>query len=162
MKRGSLSQGFFTLGIAGLFLAGFFLLVIFGAATYRDTVEGQGENNRTRALVSYLSTCLRANDREGALSWEAYTERDGLNGALLTISDGDSGYALRIYQWEGRLLEDYGPVDAPLQPEDAQVLGETALFEIQEKDGLAYVVTDGGKVPLRLRSGLVLRCGNES
>ena len=162
MKRGSFSQGVFTLGIAGLFLAGFFLLVTFGAATYRETVEGQGENNRTRSLVSYLSTCLKANDRAGALSWEACTEQDGLNGALLTIADGDSGYALRIYQWEGQLLEDYGPADGPLQPEDAQVLGETALFEIQERDGLAYVVTDGGEVPLRLRSGLVLRCGKES
>ena len=80
----------------------------------------------------------------------------------MTIADGDSGYALRIYQWEGQLLEDYGPADGPLQPEDAQVLGETALFEIQERDGLAYVVTDGGEAPLRLRSGLVLRCGNES
>ena len=94
MKRGSFSQGFFTLGIAG-----FFLLVTFGAATYRETVEGQGENNRTRALVSYLSTCLKANDRAGALSWEACTEQDAMNGALFTIADGDSAYALRIYQW---------------------------------------------------------------
>ena len=58
MKQdGNLPMAFYTMGIACLFLAGFFLLVFFGARSYRDAVTGQTENNQSRVLLSYLSTC---------------------------------------------------------------------------------------------------------
>ena len=42
MKRNSKSlMVFYTIGIAALFMAGFLLLVLFGALTYRDTTMGQ-------------------------------------------------------------------------------------------------------------------------
>ncbi len=152
MKRQSQPQAFFTLGIAGLFLAGFFLLVTFGAATYRQAVEGQAANNRTRALLSTLSTSLRAHDHAGGA--EVRTgEEQGVEGPVLVIRDRDSGYALRLYRWEGKLLEDYGPAEGPLWPEEAQVLGETEVFRIEESNGVPYAVTDEGKVPLLMRSG---------
>ena len=44
--------GLYTIGIAALFLAGFFLLVVFGAQSYRNTVAGQNGNMRSRALLS--------------------------------------------------------------------------------------------------------------
>ena len=36
--------GLYTIGVAALFLAGFFLLVVFGAQSYRNTVAGQNGN----------------------------------------------------------------------------------------------------------------------
>lgn len=160
MKKQSQPQAFFTLGIAGLFLAGFFLLITFGAATYRQAVEGQAQNNRMRVLLNYISTCLRANDHADALTVEPQG-RDGVEGPVLDISDRDSGYALRIYQWQGRLVEDYAPADSPLQPQQAQVLGETRVFQVVEEHGVPYIVTDEGRAPLRLRSGGMVRCGHE-
>ncbi len=145
MNRKSQSQAFFTLGIAGLFLAGFFLLVTFGAATYRQAVEGQAANNRARALLGYISTCVRASDHAGGVEVQ--------KGPVLVVRDRDSGYALRIYQWDGKLVEDYAQDGAPLSPEDAQVLGETAVFEIQQQGSLLTVSTDEGQAFLRLRSG---------
>ena len=63
MKKNSGSPvAFYTMGIAVLFLAGFFLLVVFGAQTYRSVAAGQDQNNRSRALLSYLSTCVKAVD----------------------------------------------------------------------------------------------------
>lgn len=153
MKREHKPQAFFTVCIAGLFLAGFFLLVAFGAATYRDAVESQAGNNRARALLSYLSTCLHANDHEGALGF--FPEgAGGVEGPVLAIKDKDSGYAVHLYLWGGRLLEEYAPVDGELHPEDAQVLGETGVFRVEERGGILYVETDEGELPLRLRSGL--------
>ena len=150
MKRGERSPlGLYTIGIAALFLAGFFLLVVFGAQSYRDTVAEQNDNGATRTLLSYLSTCVRANDTAGAVS-----VRDSELGPVLVVADGETGYALRLYRTESGLVEDFAAVDAALRPEEAELIGATDTFEITElSDGLLAVDTDAGRVLLRLRSG---------
>lgn len=140
---------FITMGIAGLFLAGFFLLVIFGAQTYRGIVEGQTRNNHTRELLGYLATCARANDSQGAVRI-----LDNGGRPVLVIADGSSGYALRIYQHEGVLLEDYGQLESAIEPEGAMVIGETEVFQVEEwQEGIFAVTTDAGVVLFYSRSG---------
>lgn len=149
MKRERSSPlGFYTIGIAALFLAGFFLLVVFGAQSYRNTVTGQNENMSARSLLSYLATTARAYDTADGV---AVTE--GEDGPVLFFADGSTGYGLRIYRREGWLLEDYAAVGAPLLPEDAQRIGETERFDIEELGGgLLRVTTDAGRVLLYSRS----------
>lgn len=146
-KDGGLS-GIYTMAVAGFFLAGFFLTVVFGAQTYRAIVAGQARNNQARVLLSYLSTCVRQNDTPGAVS---ILEEDGRT--VLSIADGDTGYALRIYQEGDSLLEDYGEAGAKLYPDSAQTIGETRVFRIEDLGGDTYaVVTDAGRVLFCLRS----------
>ena len=71
MREKTSPLGYYTIGIAALFLLGFLLLIIFGAQVYRDTAGGQDDNNRTRALRSYLVTCTSSaaadhRDQDGA------------------------------------------------------------------------------------------------
>lgn len=148
MKRESGWSGIYTMAVAGLFLAGFFLTVVFGARTYRDIVAGQSRNNQARALLSYLSTCVRQNDTAGAISlWE----EDGKT--VLAVADGDTGLAIRIYQIEDRLVEDYGEIGEELYPEAAQTIGETKEFRVEELGEDTYAVfTDAGRVLFCLRS----------
>ncbi len=147
--RGGSKVGFYTMGVACLFLTVFFLTVVFGAQTYRKIVAGQTGNNETRALLSYLTTCMKANDTEGAV--RIYQE-EGIS--VLSIADGSSGYGLRIYQYEGSLLEDYGKLDSALNPAAAQVIGETEVFRAEEVAPDTYAVTtDEGKVLFRSRCG---------
>ena len=142
--------GLFTIGVAALFLAGFFLLVVFGAQSYRNTVAGQNGNMRSRALLSYLSTTVKACDAAGAVS---LTE-DPEVGRVLVLADGSSGYAVRIYHRDGILLEDYAAADTPLRPEEAQRIGETRQFEAEKLSGdVLKLKTDAGSVLLHLRSG---------
>lgn len=151
MKRSSESSplGFYTIGIAALFLAGFLLLVVFGAQSYRDTVALQDGNMQTRAILSYLATTVRANDTAGSV-----TVRDGEDGQVLVVEDGGSGYALRIYRRDGRLLEDFAALDAELDPEKAEVIGATETFDIEQlPGGVLRVDTDEGSVLLHVRSG---------
>ena len=101
MKRDGGLSGIYTMVVAGLFLAGFFLTVVFGAQTYRQIVAGQTRNNQARVLLSYISTCVRLNDTPGAVS---VLEEEGR--PVLSIADGDTGFALRIYQEGDRLVED--------------------------------------------------------
>lgn len=146
-NRSNSLLGLYTMGIAALFLAGFLLLVTFGAHTYRDAAGNQAENNESRALLSYLSTCVKNSDAAGEI-W--VTEDD--YGPVLVIGDG-SGYALHIYQKDGQLLEDYHRVGGPLFPEEAAVLGETDVFSVVTERGLMTITTDAGLVLLHLRSG---------
>ena len=142
--------GFYTIGVAALFLAGFFLLVVFGAQSYRNTVAGQNGNMQSRALLSYLSTTVKACDAAGAVS---LTE-DPEVGRVLVLADGSSGYAVRIYHRDGILLEDYAAADTPLRPEEAQRIGETRQFEAEKPSGdVLKLMTDAGSVLLHLRSG---------
>lgn len=148
MKRNGGLSGIYTMAVAGIFLAGFFLMVIFGAQTYRNIVAEQTGNNQERALLSYISTCVRMNDTEGAVS---VAEEAGE--PVLVIRDGESGYALRIYRHGDCLVEDYGQVDGDLSPDMAQVIGETREFRVEELGNDTYaVITDAGRVLFGLRS----------
>lgn len=139
--------GYYTIGIAALFLAGFLLLVVLGAHSYRNTVAVQDGNMQTRALLSYLATIVKGNDSAGSV-----TVAEGESGQVLIVADGDSGYAFRIYRREGLLLEDYAALDSPLQPEEAQTIGRTGLFRVEKSGSLLTVETDAGRVLLHLRS----------
>ena len=148
-KTGQGGLGLYTIGIAALFLAGFFLLVVFGAQSYRNTVGGQYRNMHSRALLSYLSTTVKAYDAEGGLR----IDEDKDVGKVLVLLEGRSGYALRIYRADGCLVEDYARADTSLRPEEAQVIGTTERFEpVLTSDGLLSVNCDAGKVLLHLRS----------
>ncbi len=151
MRKGNHSPtGLYTIGIAALFLAGFFLLVVFGALSYRNTVNRQNGNMRSRALLSYLSTTVKAYDSLDAVSLPLDPEF----GQMLILQDGSSGYALRIYHRDGVLLEDYAAAESELRPEEAQRIGETERFEAASlSDGVLRLETDAGSVLLHLRSG---------
>lgn len=150
MKKSAGSPvGFYAMGVACLFLAAFLLTVIFGARTYRGIVAGQAEHNEARAILSYLSTCARSLDREGAV---AVYEEDGMT--VLSIADRGSGYGLRIYLHEGSLVEEYGQLGTALVPESAQVIGHSSLFQVEETGERTYAVTtDGGRVFFHSRCG---------
>ena len=140
------------LGIAVLFLAGFLLLVVFGAQSYLKTVAGQDDNMHKRTLTSYFSTAVRDYDTRGAITVE-----DSVYGPVLIIADADSGYALRLYRRStdkgSELMEDLAPLGEPLTPESAQVIGQTEVFSIEDQgDGLLTVRTDAGSILLHIRS----------
>ena len=148
MRDKNTPLGLYTIGIAALFLAGFLLLVILGARSYRDTVAVQRGNMETRALLSYLATTVKANDTAAAVSVER-----GESGDALILTDGERGYALRIYRYDGDLVEEYAAAGTPLSPEDAQVIAPTEVFRAEQtEDGLLRLTTDAGQVLLRLRS----------
>jgi hypothetical protein len=138
--------GLFAIGIAALFLAGFLLLVVFGAKTYRGTVERQRENGQLRAQLSYFSTIVKAGDAAGAVEVQ-----QSAYGPVFVVTD-EVGYALRVYRWEGKLVEDYAAAGTELRPESANVIGETATFTVEEDGGLLRIRTDEGQAVLRLRS----------
>lgn len=139
---------YYAIGALALFLAGFLLLVVFGAKSYQNVVVGQNDNMDRRALGAYIATSVKANDASGAVSIEEFPY-----GQVLVVTDVETGYALRFYRYEGQLVEDFARSGAELAPDKAQPVGATERFELKEEDGLLTVVTDAGRTLLNLRSG---------
>ncbi len=148
-KNRGASPGLWMIGVAALFLAGFFLLVVFGAQSYRRAVGLQEENANARILESYLATAVKGSDRAGSVR----VVREGDFAPVLVIADADSGYALQIYRAGGELLEDYAPLEAEPSPDRSQKIADTESFEILERGDLLELRTDAGRVLVRLRSG---------
>lgn len=141
----------YPLGIFALFLAGFLLLVLFGADIYEDTVNGQVRNNRNRALLSFISTAVRNGDTAGSIAVQDGPEGD----ALVLIEQGDDmEYYTKLYCLEGRLLEEYSDQRWEYDPASAEVIGETELFQIDTAgENLLRVTTDAGSTLLHIRCG---------
>lgn len=136
------------IGMAALFLAGFLLLTVFGAQSFRSTAFGRGGNMDSRALSAYLVTAAKSGDHERAIT----VRRDAAAGDVLVLADGESGYALHVFCADGMLIEDYAPIDAPLSAERAQRIAATQRFEIVDCGGLLEIFTDDGRVLIGVRS----------
>ena len=148
MREKSSPLGYYTIGIAALFLLGFLLLIVFGAGVFRDTAATQDENNQTRALRSYLVTCSQAASPEDV---EVKDEGEGPEGQVLVIRDGGSGYGLHIFLHEGKLKEYYGRLDTVLDPDEAQPIADTSSFSVEKCAEDAYAVTtDAGRAILHI------------
>lgn len=148
-EKNSSGLGLMMISMAALFLAGFFLLVVFGAQSYRGTVSAREDNMNSRALLAYLATVVKANDRAGCIT----AGKDAEMGDILIIADGDSGYATCLYRYEGMLMEDYARMGEKPSPERSSPIAATDRFEILFEDGFIEVFTDAGRVLIHLRSG---------
>ena len=151
-KSRSSPLGLYVIGIAALFLAGLLMLVIFGAQTYQDTVRVQNDNNRFRASLSYITATVRAYDGAGAVSITDMVLNDGTGTQVLTLLDGDTGFAQRIYCSDGKLMEEYARAGAALQPDAGNAVGETTTFEADIDGSILRVRTDEGEVLIHLRA----------
>ena len=150
MNRKSRSPlGIYTIIIAALFMAGFLLLVFFGAGSYRNTVQSQTDNMEIRTLSSYFWTVFKANDQRDAveISESSY-------GTMLSIYDRENSAVIRIYPYEGGLMEEYSDPDLEPVPEDSELIGKTSVFEAEFlEDDVLKIKTDEGTVLVTLRSG---------
>lgn len=146
--KGRNPMAFYTIAVVGLFLAGFFLLVVFGAKSYSNTAAMQSEHMEMRALSAYIATSVKECDAEDAVQ-----EMQGPEGPALVIADGDTGYAKRIFLSGGELMEDYALMEDEINLEEANPIAETKVFEIERPaENLLLVTTDEGTTRITLRS----------
>ena len=82
--------GMYTIGIAALFLVGFLLLVVFGAGSYRGTVDAREQHSQQRALLSYIATSVQQTEL-GHVHVESLSAPAGNSGAAATDTAGTTG-----------------------------------------------------------------------
>ena len=134
-----------ALTIAVLFLV-ILLLVVFTARSYQHGVDSQYENDTQRIVCAYVATAVKDHDGGEVTPMDF----DGYPG--ISIADGDTGFAHKIYLSDGQLLEEYSRTDMPVNPQTASKIGETSLFEIQYiSDNLLEIKTDKGASYVNVR-----------
>lgn len=134
-----------ALTIAVLFLV-ILLLVVFTARSYQHGVDSQYENDTQRIVCAYVATAVK--DHDGG----EVTPMDFDGNPGISIADGETGFAHKIYLSDGQLLEEYSRADMPVNPQTASKIGETSLFEIQYiSDNLLEIKTDKGASYVNVR-----------
>lgn len=123
------------------------ILVVFSAMTYQRSVDIQDANNNSRAVLSYVTTAVKANFG----SRITLEERDGIR--LLAIEEGDTGYEQQIFWSDGQVLENYAKTGTVPKSDNALVIGQAESFALSlEEDDLLKISTDIGTSYVHLRS----------
>lgn len=140
-----------ALALFALLLGCILALAALGGGLYERLARSQRENGEARTTPAYLATQVRAADREGAVRLA-----DGPQGPALVLAEApeEGGYELRIYLYDGWLVEDYAPAGSALAPRQAQPVAVCGRFEPEfTAPGLLRVATDEGTALVALRSG---------
>ena len=118
--------------------------VRFPEGKFENVLRFMGADDRKRSAGAWLLLSY-------ALSNRGIT--DGPEGPVLVIADGNTGYGKRIWQREGHLVEDYAEISEGLSGDQANVIAETSVFEVERPAADRLIVTtDEGRTLITLRS----------
>lgn len=141
----------FTVALFALFVVALLLAILAGTGVYRALRAADGAASGERLSTSLIANAVRATDAAGSVS-----AAEGPEGPSLVLTEHlDSGdYQTRFYLYRGFVVQEYALADAPLAPDAATPVVESASFsfELDEGSGLLRVSTDAGEVLVALRS----------
>lgn len=141
----------FTVALFALFVIALLLAILAGTGVYRALRAADGAASDERLSTSLIANAVRATDAAGSVS-----AAEGPEGPALVLTEHlDSGdYQTRFYLYRGFVVQEYALADAPLAPDAATRVVESASFsfELDEGSGLLRVSTDAGEVLVALRS----------
>ena len=132
----------------------FFVVLMIGLATgvtmHQAVTNNQSQTNAARVQASLLANSVHANDTANALR----TGNGPEGRALVFAKDGDNGrsYEVRLYLYEGSIVQEYSIAGAAYTPERAQPLLASSTFEFDLHDDLLVIRTDQGSTNVALRS----------
>lgn len=121
------------------------VLILFCGSGYERVNKSRSFNYDSRAQLSYIANRVSASDTAGGVS-----VRDGV--LVLTDRTGSGNYETRFYLDSGRLMEEYAKDSAPLSPEKAGIIGETAVFSAEIRNRILTLTTDKGTMAVAIES----------
>lgn len=135
-------------------LAVFFIILMsglaVGVAMYQAVANNQLETNAARMQAGLLASNVHANDAAGALG-----TGNGPEGRALVLtergSDGGS-YEMRMYLYEGNIVQEFSTAGSAYNPERAQPLLASTTFDFELHGDLLVIYTDQGATNVALRS----------
>ena len=138
-----------------ILLAVFFVVLMTGLAAgvamYQSVATNQMEMNAARMQSGLLGSSIHANDEGNALGTGNGPEGRSL---VLTKRDADGGrYEMRLYLYQGNIVQEYSVAGAAYTPNRAQPLFASTTFDFQLRGSLLTIFTDQGATNVALRSG---------
>lgn len=135
-------------------LAVFFVVMMGGLAAgvsmYQAVANNQLDTNMARMQAGLLANNVHANDAAGTLG-----TGNGPEGRALVMTeraDDGSKYEMRIYLYNGQIVQEYSVAGAAYTPERAQSLITSSTFDFELHGNLLILHTDQGATNVALRS----------
>ena len=140
----------FILALFGILTVSLVLVFALGTNAYQSLEQARTSGQQVRLQSSLLATTVRAMDEAGAASVGKGPEGPAL---VMTEQAGQDRYQIRLYHYQGQLVQEYAAAGMPYDPESATVLCRTQQFSFSIDHDLITLVTDAGKTYVALRSG---------
>lgn len=139
----------FALALFVLFIVFLLVAIAVGTRIYGGLAQNQSQLGDQRLATTLIANDLRAND-----AWGSVRVAEGPEGPALELSQTyeTGGYVTRIYQSEGKILQEYALADSPYDPLNAVELVASERFDVDVDEDLVTVSTDEGTVKMCLRS----------
>lgn len=135
-------------------LAVFFVVLMTGLAAgvamYQAVAANQIDTNNARMQAGLLASNIHANDSINAIG-----TGNGPEGRALVLTDrlsDDDAYEMRIYLYQGKIVQEYSIAGAAYTPERAQPLINSSSFNFELHGNLLVLFTDQGATNIALRS----------
>ena len=136
-----------------LLLAVFFVVLMIGlaagAAMYEAVANNQLDTNGARMQAGLLASSVRANDSANSIGTGQGPEGRAL---VLTDSNETGSYELRIYLYQGQIVQEYSVAGSEYTPARAQPLLASSSFDFEQYGNLLVIRTDQGATNIALRS----------
>jgi len=142
------SRRFFTIALLVVFFLALMGGLAVGVSVYSSVASTQAETNAMRMETGLVASIVRANDATDALGTGTGPEGPSL---VMTERLSTGTYEMRIYLYEGQIVEEYSVAGTPCTPERAQALMPSESFDFSISGNLLTVTTDQGSVDIALR-----------
>ena len=136
-----------------ILLAVFFVVLMTGLAAgvsmYQSIANNQIETNMARMQSGLLASNIHANDVANSVG-----TGEGPEGRALVLTDRINGesYEMRIYLYQGQIVQEYSVAGAAYTPARAQPLIQSSTFDFELYGSLLVLKTDQGATNIALRS----------
>lgn len=147
-KKGP-STRVFTLVLLGVFFVVLMTGLAAGVAMYQAVANNQIDTNKARMQAGLLASNIHANDALNVIGTGNGPEGNAL---VLSSSVDEDAYEMRIYLYEGQIVQEYSVKGASYTPARAQPLFESSKFSFEQYGNLLIIRTDQGATNIALRS----------
>ena len=143
------STRIFTVALLAVFFVVLMTGLAAGVAMYQAVANNQIDTNRARMQAGLLASNIHANDSANAIG-----TGEGPEGRALVLSDTVDGdtYEMRIYLYQGQIVQEYSVSGSNYTPGRAQPLIESSTFDFEQYGNLLIIRTDQGATNIALRS----------
>ena len=140
---------YFTVALLVVFFIVLMTGLASGVAMYQAVANNQIDTNNARMQAGLIASNIHAND-----SMNSIGTGEGPEGRALVLTDtvGESSYEMRIYLYEGNIVQEYSVAGAEYTPARAQPLIASTSFDFEQYGNLLVIHTDQGATNIALRS----------
>lgn len=133
----------------GLLILALLLLTVAGARLYDQALASHKGQSRQRGALSYIQSQAALCQGAGQIRLEA-----GPEGPMLCLSEPDSDYETRIYQYAATLRTEFSRREQPVTPENSEAVCALDRLELSWiGDTLLSVTADGRQAWVWCRGG---------